>query len=81
MLSGGLDDARSVREAFEATGAEALMLARGALGNPWLFEELLRGRERAPGRDEWDADLDGTSGAGRVWGRRRVVALARRRTR
>jgi tRNA-dihydrouridine synthase B len=60
MLSGGLDDARSVREAFEATGAEALMLARGALGNPWLFEELLRGRERAPGREEVLAELDWT---------------------
>jgi tRNA-dihydrouridine synthase B len=60
MLSGGLDDADSVREAFAATGAEAVMLARGALGNPWLFEELLGGRVDAPDRREVLAELDWT---------------------
>ena len=48
ILTGGLSDARSVREAFAATGAAAVMLARGALGNPWLFAQLLRGRELEP---------------------------------
>jgi tRNA-dihydrouridine synthase len=28
------------------------MLARGALGNPWLFEEVLGTRHERPGRDE-----------------------------
>jgi nifR3 family TIM-barrel protein len=60
MLSGGLEDAAHVREAFAATGAEAVMLARGALGNPWLFEELLGGREQAPTRAEVLAELDWT---------------------
>jgi tRNA-dihydrouridine synthase B len=64
MLSGGLEDAASVREAFFQTGAEAVMLARGALGNPWLFEELLRGRERAPTREEVLAELDWTIARG-----------------
>jgi len=48
ILSGGLDDARHVRAVFASSGVAAVMLARGALGNPWLFEELLRGREHAP---------------------------------
>jgi nifR3 family TIM-barrel protein len=52
ILSGGLDDAARASEAFAATGAAAVMLARGSLGNPWLFEQLLRGRESAPGRAE-----------------------------
>ena len=30
------------------TGADAVMLARGALGNPWLFGELLGARAAAP---------------------------------
>jgi tRNA-dihydrouridine synthase B len=49
-----------VREAFARTGAAAVMLARGALGNPWLFSELLEGRELAPTRSEVLAELDWT---------------------
>jgi nifR3 family TIM-barrel protein len=60
MLSGGLEDASHVRDAFTETGAEAMLLARGALGNPWLFEELLRGREDPPTRAEVLDELDWT---------------------
>jgi len=60
ILTGGLDDAASAREAFAETGAAALMLARGALGNPWLFTELLDGREQEPTREEVLAELDWT---------------------
>src|SRR5271154_4722940 len=52
ILTGGLNDAQAVREAFARTGAAAVMLARGALGNPWLFAQLLSGRERGPDREE-----------------------------
>lgn len=52
ILSGGLHDAEHVRWAFEHTGAAAVMLARGALGNPWLFQQVLGERTAAPGRDE-----------------------------
>jgi nifR3 family TIM-barrel protein len=60
ILSGGLGDAAQVREAFATTGAAAVMLARGALGNPWLFAQLLRGRELGPAREEVSAELDWT---------------------
>jgi tRNA-dihydrouridine synthase B len=52
ILTGGLSDAARVREAFATTGASAVMLARGALGNPWLFAELVAGREAPPSRGE-----------------------------
>jgi tRNA-dihydrouridine synthase B len=52
ILTGGMDDAAGAREAFDRTGAAAVMLARGALGNPWLFAELVEGRERRPTRPE-----------------------------
>jgi nifR3 family TIM-barrel protein len=58
ILSGGLHSAESARAAFEQTGADAIMLARGSLGNPWLFEELLGERTAPPGRDEVLAELD-----------------------
>jgi tRNA-dihydrouridine synthase B len=47
ILTGGMNDADGVRAAFASTGAAAVMLARGALGNPWLFAELLRERSHA----------------------------------
>ncbi len=57
ILTGGLSDAPSVRAAHERTGATAVMLARGALGNPWLFAELLHGRRDPPSRAEVLAEL------------------------
>jgi tRNA-dihydrouridine synthase B len=35
-----------------------VMLARGSLGNPWLFEELVGGRTEEPGADEILAELE-----------------------
>jgi len=58
LLSGGLHTAEKVRTAFAATGAAAVMLARGCLGNPWLFEELVAERSGEPDRDEILAELD-----------------------
>jgi tRNA-dihydrouridine synthase len=55
-----MDDVDAVREAFAGTGAAAVMLARGALGNPWLFERLLGGREQEPTREEVLAELEWT---------------------
>jgi nifR3 family TIM-barrel protein len=58
MLSGGLHTAAKAREAFDATGAAAVLLARGSLGNPWVFEQLLGGRECDPDNDEILDELD-----------------------
>jgi tRNA-dihydrouridine synthase B len=58
LISGGLRSASAVRSAFERTGAAAVMLARGSLGNPWLFEQLLGTRSCEPAREEILAELD-----------------------
>src|SRR5271167_934819 len=52
ILTGGLDDAAGVREAFASTGAAAVMIARGSLGNPWLFSELVTGSAQHPTRED-----------------------------
>jgi tRNA-dihydrouridine synthase B len=50
IVSGGLDTADAARRAYRESGADAVMIARGALGNPWIFEQLTGrpGREVAP---------------------------------
>ncbi len=58
VISGGLRTPALAREAFERTGAAAVALARGSLGNPWLFSQLLGERRSEPTRDEILAELD-----------------------
>jgi tRNA-dihydrouridine synthase B len=58
ILSGGLRTAEAVAVAHERTGAAAVMLARGALGNPWLFAQVLGERAAGPTPDEVLAELD-----------------------
>jgi tRNA-dihydrouridine synthase B len=48
VLSGGLRDEEQILAAFDRTGAAAVMLARGSLGNPWRFARLLGLRDTDP---------------------------------
>lgn len=48
VLTGGLHDVASTLAAYEQVRPAAVMLARGALGNPWLFASLLGRRADAP---------------------------------
>jgi len=57
IVSGGLRSAVAARRAYEASGADAVMIARGALGNPWVFEELTGQRVEPPRQDEVVAEL------------------------
>jgi len=58
VLTGGLRTPEAIRAAHERTGAAAVMLARGCLGNPWLFEQVLGTRAADPTRAEVLGELD-----------------------
>src|SRR4051794_28565809 len=57
IVSGGLDAPDHIRWVLDYTGAAAVMLARGSLGNPWLFSQLLDDRGE-PSREEILDELD-----------------------
>jgi tRNA-dihydrouridine synthase len=49
--NGDLDDAKLAMERMHASGVDAIMIGRGALGNPWLISQiadLMEGREMRP---------------------------------
>jgi tRNA-dihydrouridine synthase B len=48
VISGGLSTAEAARRAYRESEADAVMIARGSLGNPWIFEELTGGRAGPP---------------------------------
>ena len=41
--NGGIRDAAAARRFLDATGVGALMIGQGAIGNPWIFQELAAG--------------------------------------
>ncbi len=39
ILNGSVLSAKDVKRALDETGADGIMIARGAIGNPWIFKE------------------------------------------
>src|SRR3954447_26782154 len=58
LLTGGLSSAEKALDAYEQTGAAAILLARGSLGNPWIFEQVLGSRIEEPSVEEIVAELN-----------------------
>ena len=57
IVTGGLASAELARAAYELSGADAVMIARGSFGNPWIFEELVGSRLASPAKEEVKAEL------------------------
>lgn len=51
--NGDVLDFRSAARMREVTGCDAVMISRGAMGNPWIFREVREGRDVQPTIEEW----------------------------
>ncbi len=50
--NGGIVDVATCRALHEGTGCDRLMVARGAIGNPWIFKSLKEGVDYRPSHQE-----------------------------
>src|SRR5215208_2764153 len=57
IASGDIVSRARAQAVLAATGAEAVMVGRGAQGNPWLLREIMVGDGREPTREEVVAEL------------------------
>lgn len=56
VANGGIFSHSSCRLLRESTGCDCVMVARGAMGNPWIFEEIEKGESFIPPTPEKLAD-------------------------
>ena len=57
IASGDVTSRDKALEVLEQTGAAAVMVARGAQGNPWALREIVEGESFRPTREEVAAEL------------------------
>jgi tRNA-dihydrouridine synthase B len=57
IASGDVTSREKALAVLEQTGAAAVMVARGAQGNPWALREIVEGEDFSPTREEVAAEL------------------------
>jgi len=57
VASGDVTSRAHAQAVLEGTGAEAVMVGRGAQGNPWALREIVGGEAGEPSREEVVAEL------------------------
>lgn len=51
--NGNIFDFASARKMVELTGCDGVMISRGCLGNPWIFDQILQEHARQPAVADW----------------------------
>jgi len=51
--NGNVFDLASTKRMVEETGCDGVLISRGALGNPWIFKQILNDTEEQPTAKEW----------------------------
>lgn len=66
LANGDIHEPHQVAEVLKITGADGVLIARGALGNPWFFQQVISGYPDLPRRQAGNPDLQITLEE-RVW--------------
>ncbi len=77
MVNGDIDSAAAVRTALDETGAQGAMLGRGAMGQPWLFAELI-GLATPSLEERWAIISEHLAMIHEFYGERAGVGIARK---
>ncbi len=80
LANGGVNTAAQGLELLSQTGADGLGLARGALGNPWIFQQLKsvpagNGNLRPPGKDVFRTAMEHAKLAADSKGERGIIQM------
>jgi len=58
IANGGVMDRESYLKLKEDSGCSEIMIARGAMGNPWIFEEVAGNRTKPPTTEELSNEME-----------------------
>jgi len=76
LANGGVRTAKQAHELLEKTGADGLGIARGALGRPWIFEEVRSKKLEVRSKEEiFKLMLEHAGLADKLKGRQGIVEL------
>jgi tRNA-dihydrouridine synthase B len=79
VANGGVWDWQTAEALRAGTGCSRLMVARGAVGNPWIFREISERRRLVPAHEEvCDVVEDHVLGMLRLYGEERGMRAARK---
>lgn len=78
--NGDIFDYQSAKKMQQETGCDAVMVSRGALGNPWVFAEITAGKSIHPTIEEWlDVVLRHLSYQEEYFGNTKLAAILMRK--
>lgn len=77
--NGDIVDLETAKYMFEYTGVDGIMIGRGAMGNPWIFKEMLEGKKtEIPNKERLDTMLEHINKAVEYYGEKRAIPEMRK---
>ena len=77
--NGDITDLQTANYIFEYTGVDGIMIARGAMGNPWIFKEIIEGKKiNIPVQERQSVIIDHINTAVEYYGEKRAIPELRK---